>query len=143
MLSKILITSTSAYTRENALSLENPERQEGDEVGNYAVGACITDSVENGETKIAWFSSAQILDETADSMVAGGNTDLFLNALNWMCEREDNIAIRAKMLENEMLTVPTSAKNIWSIVFIFVIPILFIAVGIYVIYKRRSKKNNK
>jgi len=139
---KILNTSASAYAKSDAESLENPEKQEGDEEGRYTVGVSITDKTDNGEAKIVWISSAQLLDDNINQMVAGGNRDLFLNAVNWICEREESIAIHAKSLQSEILTLPTGVRNMWSIIIVFIIPILFIAAGIYVLYRRKINKNS-
>lgn len=139
---KILNTSSAGYTKSNAESMENLQKQAGDEEGKYSVGVTITDTVEKGETKIAWFSSAHLLSDNINQMVSGGNRDLFLNAVNWICDREEGIAIHAKSLQSEALTIPTGIRNMWSIIFVFIIPILFIAAGIYVLYKRRIKKND-
>lgn len=133
----LLTTSSKAYTKTNVESMNNPEKQPEDKEGKYTVGVWITDTTDNGEAQIAWFSSAQMLDDSINQMVGGANRDLFLNAINSMCEREESVAIHAKSLQSESLTVPSGVKNLWSIVFIFLIPALFIAAGIYVSYKRK------
>lgn len=136
---EILKTSNKAYTKTDAYNAESLDKTENDAEGQYTIGVSITDKNDDKETKIVWISSAQLLDDNVNQIVSGGNQDLFLNSVNWMCEREESIAIHAKSLQSENLAVTSGAITLWSLVFIFIIPVLFIAIGIYV--KMRRKKN--
>ena len=135
----ILTTSSSAYTKADAYNAETLEKTENDEEGQYTLGVSITDGSEDAQTKIVWVSSYGLLNDNVNQLVSGGNQDLFLNAINWMCEREESIAIHAKSLQGESLTVTSGAITLWSTVFVFIIPVLIVALGIYI--KVRRKKN--
>ena len=135
----ILKTSSSAYTKADAFSAETLEKTENDASGQYTLGVTITDGSDDTEAKIVWVSSSGLLNDNVNQIVSGGNQDLFLNAVNWMCEREESIAIHAKSLQGESLTVTSGAITLWSVVFVFLIPVLIIALGIYI--KMRRKKN--
>ena len=93
---------------------------------------------ENGG-KLVWFSSGSMLNSNVDYTVAGANSNLLLNALNWMGGQEESISIRAKSMEEATLTVPESSSSFWSIVMIGIIPAALIAVGI-IIYVRRKRQ---
>lgn len=134
----ILTTSPDAYTKVDAYNKNTVEKEATDETGEYSLGVVITDTAQNGETKIVWVSSAQLLDDNMNQIVSGGNQDLFLNSVNWMCEREESIAIHPKSLANDTLTVTEGASKIWTFVFVFLIPALFVVFGIIVKIKRKK-----
>ena len=77
------------------------ERQDGDQSGPFDVGVAVTETGTTGETRMVWFSTSQFLADDVNQMVGGANQNLFLNSLNWMCARENNISIRAKSLDSE------------------------------------------
>lgn len=130
----LLTTSESSYAKAAALSMNTTEREDGDTDGPFYVGAVS----ENGG-KLFWVTTDSLVNENVDMMVSGANSNLFLNALNWMGGQEDSISIRAKSLDRETLTVPQGAATMWSVVMIGVIPIALIAVGI-VIWIRRKRR---
>ena len=115
------------------------EKEEGDEEGPFFVGAAITDTTGDRETKIVLYTTSGMLDPSVDVIVAGSNTDLFINSLNWMCEKEENISIRPKTVSYEYLTINAAAASGWSIILVGVIPAGFLTAGIVVWFKRRRK----
>lgn len=141
-ITELLTTSSKGYTKSDTDNMTNPDKQPGDEEGKYTVAVDITDKTENGDARIAWFASEQMLDDRINQIVGGSNGDLFLNAINSMCERKESIAIHAKSLKSETLTVPNGVKRLWSLVFIFLIPAAFIGTGIYISYKRKHENGN-
>ena len=58
-------------------------------------------------------------------MVSGGNLDLFLNAISWMCGHEDGISIHSKSMNYEYLTISISSASVMTAVIIWLIPALF------------------
>ena len=80
-----------------------------------------------------------MFEQATSSLVAGANDDLFLNALDWMCERVSAISIRTKSLNTEYLTVPTASASLLSAVFIGVLPLSFIIVGAVITITRRKR----
>ena len=139
----LLTTSSQGYTKTDIENMTTPEKEAGDEEGKYTIAVSITDKTDNGETKIVWFASTQMLDDAVNQIVGGSNGDLFLNAVNSMCEREESIAIHAKSLQSESLNVPNGVKVLWKFVFIFLIPAAFIGGGIYVSYKRKHENGSE
>ena len=80
-----------------------------------------------------------MFDSDNNMRVAGANNDLFLNALDWMCQRESAISIRAKDLSTEYLTVPFSTASTWSVILVAVVPLAFLACGAVVTIRRRRR----
>ena len=130
----LLTTSDSAYAKQAAMDMKTTEKEEGDTDGPFHVGAVSEDG-----GKLVWFTSASMLTDYVDRTVAGGNSNLILNAFNWMGGQEESISIRAKSLEEDGLTVPESSSGFWNIVMIGVIPAVLICVGV-IIYVRRKRR---
>ena len=130
----LLTTSSSAYAKQDGLNMQTTAKEEGDTEGPFHVGAI---SEKGG--KLIWFSSGSMLEENVDRTVAGANSNLLLNALNWMSGQEESISIRAKSMDEETLTVPASSSRFWSVVMIGVIPAALIGIGI-TIYVRRKRR---
>ena len=130
----LLTTSDSSYAKQNAYSMTTTEKEDGDTDGPFHVGAVS----ENGG-KLVWLSSGSMLDANVDYTVSGANSNLLLNALNWMGGQEESISIRSKSMDEETLTVPASSSSFWSVVMIGIIPAVLLAAGI-IIYIRRKRR---
>ena len=130
----LLTTSDYSYSKADAYDLETYEKEEGDTDGPFNVAALS----ENGG-KLFWVTSDTLLDSYVDSAVSGANSNLFMNALNYMCEQEESISIRAKSLDSATLTVPQSESTLWSIVMIGVIPVGLIVLGMLIWIRRKRR----
>ena len=138
--SALLETSSDAYAKLDGYAMTTYDKDEGDIDGPFVLGAAASETAENGgETQLVVFTSARMFEQAASSLVAGANDDLFLNALDWMCERASAISIRAKSLDTEYLTVPTASASLLGAVFIAVLPLSFIVVGAVITIMRRKR----
>jgi len=99
----------------------------------------ISETVADKETRMVWFPTSQFLVDQINEMVSGANQDLFINSLNWMCERENSISISAKNLSQAYLTVPSGSASIFSALLAVVLPLGVLAIGIFVVLKRRKR----
>ncbi len=137
---KLLTTSDSAFSKLDGYDMKNYDKADGDIAGPFALGLAIDKALENGlETKIVWFSSGALLDETANTQVSGGNLNLFVNALNFMCEQVNNISIRSKSLDAERLTIPSGTVSLLSVLMVGLIPLAYLGVGIVQAVRRKRK----
>ena len=137
---ELLTTSSDAYSKIAGYDLQTYDKEDGDIDGSFYLGLAITASLEDdSETQIVWFSSAALLDDDTNSSVSGGNLDLFINALDWMCEQEDSISIRAKSLDSETLTISDSMVSLLSVIFVGLIPLGYISIGIVTAVRRKRK----
>ena len=66
-----------------------------------------------------------------------GNSDLALNAINWLCSDEDLISIRPKPPEDRRITLTGAQLNGVRLTSQFALPLLVIVVGISVWWNRR------
>ncbi|MBQ7849743.1 MAG: GldG family protein [Clostridia bacterium] len=130
----LLTTSDDAYAKLAGLNLTTTEKEEGDAEGPFYVGAVAEDA-----GKLLWITGDSFLDSYVDSAVSGANSNLFLNALNWMGGQEESISIRAKSLDATGLTVTQSDSSLWSVIMIGVIPLALVAVGVIIMMRRKRR----
>lgn len=130
----LLTTSADAYAKLAGLNLTTTEKEEGDAEGPFYVGAVAEDA-----GKLLWITGDSFLDSYVDSAVSGANSNLFLNALNWMGGQEESISIRAKSLDATGLTVTQSDSSLWSVIMIGVIPLALVAVGVIIMMRRKRR----
>lgn len=136
---ELLTTSDSAYAKADGYNITTFEKEDGDVDGPFALGVAITEEVEGGQTGIVWLTTSYMFDSDNNMRVAGANNDLFLNALDWMCQRESAISIRAKDLSTEYLTVSSSSASTWSLILVAVVPLAFLVGGAVVTIRRRRR----
>lgn len=130
----LLTTSDSAYAKVAALSMTTTSKEDGDADGPFNVGAI---SEKGG--KLLWLTGDGMFETYIDSAVSGANSNLLLNALNWMGGQEEAISIRAKSLDETGLSVTASESSFWSTVMIGVIPAALVLIGI-IIWARRKRR---
>lgn len=126
---------TETATEQEDSQEETSARDGTDEEGSQA------DGVEpiSQETRLALFTSSALIDASADQMVAGGNSQLFINTLSWICGQESSVSIPVKSMSASYLTLTAASSNFWSIIVIAVIPGAFLAAGLAVWLRRRKK----
>ena len=138
---ELLNTSGAAFSKIAGWNLDTYEKEDGDVAGPFALAVAVTEELGGGEeTQIVWVSSPALTDESADQMASGANSDFFLNALGWMCRQEDSaISIRAKSLQAETLTMSSAVSSGLSVLFVGIIPLAWLAAGIYIRMRRRHR----
>lgn len=146
-INSLMDTSEEAFSKVD-FSNSEPTKQDGDVDGPFSLGVAITDTNVSGsteedseaaaETKLVILSTSQMLDETINSFVSGMNEELFLNSLNWLCEKEESIAIRGKSLDAVRLSMDSSVASTWSMILIGVIPVCVLVIGGMYLRRRKS-----
>ncbi|MDQ3070360.1 MAG: hypothetical protein M3R55_11620, partial [Acidobacteriota bacterium] len=66
-----------------------------------------------------------------------GNSDLFLNVLNWASLQENLIAIRPKAADDRRITLTDDQQSRIRLLSLFVIPGLLFAAGVRTWWRRR------
>lgn len=136
----ILTTSDKAYSKTN-MNSSTIEKEDGDIEGPFDLGVSITESIsDDKETKIVYYSTANILDGQVNQMVSGGNEKLVMSSLNWMTETDENtiVSIPSKSLEMSYLTMTDYDASFWKICTIGLIPGIFLIAGFAIWFKRRK-----
>ena len=137
---KLLTTSDSAYSKIAGYAMENYDKADGDIAGPFALGLAISETLAGGgQTQIVWFSSASLLDESTNAQVSGGNLNLFVNALDWMCAQDSSISIRSKSLDQERLTIGSGAVSLLSVLIVGIIPLGYLSIGVVTAVRRKRK----
>lgn len=137
---QLLTTSDSAFSKIASYAMDSYDKADGDIDGPFALGLAIDESIAGGlETKIVWISSGALLDDGANQQVSGGNLNLFVNALDWMCAQENSISIRSKSLDVETLTVSSGAASLLSVLIVGIIPLGYLSIGIVTAVRRKRK----
>lgn len=138
-ISPLMTTSDEAYVKTDAYNMETIEKEDGDQDGPFYLGVAITETVEDVETNVVWIANSSMFESEINQMVGGSNVNLFINSINWMCDVEDSIVIPAKSMASESLTLSSAAGSGFSVLFIGVIPAVFIVAGLVVWLKRRRR----
>ncbi|MEA4920064.1 MAG: GldG family protein [Clostridiaceae bacterium] len=138
-ITELLKTTSSSYLKPNAYNATTLEKETGDTDGPFSVATVVTEDVGSGQTKLVCFSTSLMLDDTVDSLVHSGNSTMLASTLGWMCGKEDSFAIPAKSVDSEVLVVPASSSNLWSIVMVIVLPLAALGTGVAVTLVRRKK----
>ena len=98
-----------------------------------------TDAGESKETRLVYISSGLMFDDQLNSKVSGANMELFTNALGWMCDHEVSVSIPSKSTQIEYLTLTAASARTWSIVTMILLPVLALATGGVIWFKRRRR----
>lgn len=136
---KLLTTSDASFAKLDGLAMSSYEKEAGDLDGPFVLGVAISEGAGEEETRIVWYSTAYMTNGDVDTMVSGANKDLFLNSVAWMTDLANSISIRSKSLETTYLTMTSGESARLSIIFIGVLPALFLAAGIFVVVRRRRR----
>ena len=135
---ELLTTSDKAFSKVAGYDLKTYEKEDGDIDGPFALAVAISDS--NTGSNILWVSSSTLVDDSANTVVSGGNQDMFLNMVCYLCEPEgSSISIRAKSLDAETLTLTSQASSSWAVIMIAIVPLSYLAIGIVKWYRRKRK----
>ena len=137
----ILTTSESAYIKADVENMTTFEKEDGDQEGQFHLGVCISEQINDEKsTQIAYYSSASLIDSGTDQQVSGGNSELVMATLGWMCENETPvISVAGKNLTMDYLTVPEYDARYWSVITCGVIPVTFLLIGAVIWFKRRKQ----
>lgn len=134
-ISYLLQTSELSYRKVKPFSSETMEKTEEDETGVFQLGA----AAQKGESALVYFTTPYLVDEETNVLIAGGNYDLLINAVGWLCSHEEAITIRGKGIDSGYVTMTSRQSIVWSIVMVGVIPVLLIISGIVIWIVRRRR----
>lgn len=116
-------------------NLTTYDKEDGDTDGPFALGVDITQGENDGQ--MIWYASSYLVDDTYNSYSSGANLDLVMNSISSLVGRRDAVSIRSKSLQYNYLTISDSTSSILKLVMIGVFPIVYLAVGIAIVVKRR------
>lgn len=135
---QLMTTSDTAYSKVAGYAMETYTKEDGDIDGPFALAVAVSD--ENTGGRVVWAATENLLNDSASSGVSGGNLDLFLNAVRWLCGSEGNdMVIRAKELTTEYLTIDSGVATLLTVVMVGVVPLAYLAIGLVIWIRRRRR----
>lgn len=131
---ELLLTSKEAFAKQGTNAAA--KKEEGDLEGPFAVAAAAQE--ESSGARVVCIGAMYFLNEDMNTMVSGGNQDLFINALSWMCEFEDGISIHTKSLDYEKLNMDNTTADLW-VILLLMIPVGCVTIGAIRFVQRKRK----
>ena len=136
----LLTTSDSAYSKVDVNS-GSVDKADDDVDGPFDLGVSITETLDDDkETQIVYYTSSNLMESQINQMVSGGNEQMIMSSLNWMCSNDETttISIPSKSLEVSYLTLTAYDVSFWKICVMGLIPGAFLVIGFMVWLKRRK-----
>ncbi len=135
---ELLTTSSDAFSKLAGFDMDTHSKEDGDIDGPFALAVSIAD---DSGGQMVWFASSDLLGEMYVSYSSGANLDLVMNALSDMIGKTETITIRSKSLGYSYLTISESTSSTLKVLMIGVVPLGYLAAGVYVILKKRRLQN--
>ncbi|HBG77023.1 MAG TPA: ABC transporter [Clostridiales bacterium] len=134
----LLTTSDKSFGRKADSRESSVERQAGDVPGPFDLAVAVEDQVYNlaaNET----YTTRMVVIGNSGFLGTGfeGGSNLFMNSLNWIFEREDSITIRPKSLTVQPLNITEMQVRIYGALALVVIPAIVLIAGLVVWLRRR------
>jgi ABC-type uncharacterized transport system involved in gliding motility auxiliary subunit len=150
----IVETSRQSWAENNLASLTGEtgvsmDEASGDKPGPVPLGVAVSAAVETApgspapatgealkpETRVVVFGDSDF----ASNAYAGvpGNVNFFANAISWLAQQENLIAIRPTQAEDRRVTMTPRQQTMTLLTSIFVLPALVFAAGIFTWWRRR------
>ncbi|MCD8087724.1 MAG: GldG family protein [Oscillospiraceae bacterium] len=133
----LLTSSSSSYIKESLSGLTSYEQTEDDPSGPFMLGAAVESASSGG--KLVVFTSTLFMESDYSSLVSGANEDLFLNAVDWLCEKDSSISIHTKTISSDYLSFSDSSASTLKTLLVIVVPVLFLASGVVIFIRRRRR----
>ena len=131
---ELLTTSASSFSKTEGYSLTSYEKEEGDVDGPFAVAVEVKTS---NDGQIVWISSSQFLDDMYNAYSSGANLEFTMNSLSSMIGENEAVAIRSKSMNYNYLTISDSTAALLKVLMIGVVPLVYLAIGMAAVLKRR------
>jgi ABC-type uncharacterized transport system involved in gliding motility auxiliary subunit len=121
------------------------EEDKGDKPGPISLAAAVSATAPDApapatgqtkaETRVVIFGDSDFASNVA--LGVQGNSDFFLNAVNWLAQQENMISIRAKEPSDRRLTMTAGQQQVVYWLSMVFIPGLFILAGVQAWWRRR------
>ncbi len=93
------------------------------------------EETEKAESRVAVFGDSDFASNVA--LGISGNRDLFMNAVAWLAQQENLIAIRPKEADDRRVSMTANQQLRVLILALFVVPVVVFGVGVYAWWRRR------
>lgn len=134
----VLSTTDEAYLKTVIDDSFTFSKQDSDIEGQYLLGAASSRTDGEGG-RFVWYSSSALIDESTDSNVGKGNSQMFIATLNWMAGKTETISIIGKDVSVDPLTMTESTVSAWKTVLCVIVPAAVAVTGLVVWARRRRR----
>lgn len=135
----LLRTSDKAFGRKTDSKAVTMEKDPGDLSGPFDLAVAIEDSVYNLAANKTMLTKLVVIgNSTFLSTGYEGSTNLFLNSLNWIFEREESITIRPKSIQVQPLNINEMKFRVYGGIAVILIPLIALILGLVVWLRRRN-----
>jgi ABC-2 type transport system permease protein len=138
-ISWLLQTSEKAFNKAEIVDSSSLVQQDSDPVASYYLGAVSQKGSGENASALAVLTTSSFIDEDVNTYIAGGNYDLVINIIGFLCDHEEAITIHTKNLDTEYIAISANQVVIWSIVLVIALPVLLLAAGIIIWAVRRRR----
>jgi ABC-type uncharacterized transport system involved in gliding motility auxiliary subunit len=124
------------------------DEKKGDKQGPVSIAAAVsapiastpeggkpTEDAAKPEARVVVFGDSDFASNLA--LGISGNRDLFMNAVSWLAQQENLIAIRPKEADDRRVAMTANQQLRVLILALFVVPIVVLGSGIYAWWRRR------
>ena len=143
-INSLLTTSDSAYSKVDVNS-GAIEKTDDDIDGPFDLGVSITETLDDDkETQIVYYTSSNLMDSQINQMVSGGNEQMIMSSLSWMCSSDETstISVPSKNLQISYLTLTAYDVSFWKIMVMGIIPVIFLVIG-FMVWLKGEKHNEE
>ncbi len=134
---KVLIkTSPSSWAETNYMN-KNVQFNEGQDIKGPVPLAVISSKTvkENKKAEIMTIGDSDFANNAYISN--SGNSDLFLNEVNWLAEEEDMITIRPKEINDRRVNLTAKQSKTVMYISVIALPLIVIVAGVFIYFRRR------
>lgn len=135
--SVLLDTRDQAWSETGTLGGQVSMNKGIDIPGPLNVGVALTRDTENGEQRVVVMCDGDFLSNTF--LRNRGNLDLGMNIMNWLSHDDAYINIPAVTVADAKLELSVAAKNVMTILFALVFPLVLIGTGLSIWLRRRRR----
>lgn len=136
----LLVSSEDAFLRvvENS-AVESIEKADGDIQGPCNLAVAVSEEHGDVETRLVVYATSFMTQDDANANVNGNNYEMVTSSLSWLAGQDNSIAIGAKSYSLSYLQVTSADVNRWMIVTVIVLPVVILAFGFVIWFRRRRK----
>lgn len=107
--------------------------------GPFIIGGSFSKQEDGSEGQMIWVSSRYFSGEEMPEDIDNNNLTAFLNAVSEFGADEPVPSINGKIIASQLLKVSSTQASVWRIILIVIIPLVFIAIGLFIIIKRKNR----
>jgi len=137
-----LLTTTSDSWGKVNLQTTTLDKEANDLSGPFNIAMAITDKASDSktkDTKLVVVANGSFTNSQISSSTGNANLDFFMNSVNWIQDKKDNIAIRPKTLDNYPLEISEFSRLSYTGFVVIAIPAIIVIAGVIVWIRRKNK----